>query len=145
MNQKQQIVELISSKPGISAPEVVKSVGCSVNYVYKTAKEFDLDLGSADGDESTAGVACPACGHAVSRVLDSRPTNHMNRTTTRRRRLCAECNERWTTFEVGEQVFEDLKGQIRNEVVRSILGHFKLSQNDLLDLMIDARDQERQS
>jgi hypothetical protein len=41
-------------------------------------------------------MPCPACGGA-SRVLDSRPTPDQGH---RRRRRCAKCGERFTTYEI---------------------------------------------
>ncbi|MGH3866295.1 MAG: transcriptional regulator NrdR [Pseudonocardiaceae bacterium] len=40
---------------------------------------------------------CPFCRHLDSRVIDSRSTE--DGTATRRRRLCPECNQRFTTVE----------------------------------------------
>jgi transcriptional repressor NrdR len=40
---------------------------------------------------------CPFCRHLDSRVIDSRSTE--DGTATRRRRLCPECNQRFTTIE----------------------------------------------
>ncbi|MBV9162905.1 MAG: transcriptional repressor NrdR [Pseudonocardiales bacterium] len=40
---------------------------------------------------------CPFCRHLDSRVIDSRSSE--DGTATRRRRLCPECNQRFTTIE----------------------------------------------
>ena len=45
-------------------------------------------------------MKCPNCGFSDSRVLDSRPTEEGN--SIRRRRECAECGKRFTTYEVIE-------------------------------------------
>ena len=45
-------------------------------------------------------MKCPNCGYPDSRVLDSRPTEEGN--SIRRRRECAECGKRFTTYEVIE-------------------------------------------
>jgi len=45
-------------------------------------------------------LKCPSCGFSDSRVLDSRPTEEGN--SIRRRRECAECGKRFTTYEVIE-------------------------------------------
>ncbi len=42
-------------------------------------------------------MRCPFCGHADTQVKDSRPTE--DNATIRRRRACAACGSRWTTFE----------------------------------------------
>src|SRR3977135_2364971 len=42
-------------------------------------------------------MRCPFCGHAESQVKDSRPSE--DGAAIRRRRLCPECNGRFTTFE----------------------------------------------
>ena len=44
---------------------------------------------------------CPACSAADSRVLDSRPAEN---NSIRRRRECAACGKRFTTYEVVETV-----------------------------------------
>ena len=46
-------------------------------------------------------MICPYCGHRELRVLDSRPAR--NGEAVRRRRQCAECNRRFTTFEEPEK------------------------------------------
>jgi len=42
-------------------------------------------------------MRCPFCGHAESQVKDSRPSE--DGAAIRRRRLCPECQGRFTTFE----------------------------------------------
>ena len=42
-------------------------------------------------------MRCPFCGHAASQVKDSRPSE--DGAAIRRRRLCPECDGRFTTFE----------------------------------------------
>ena len=45
-------------------------------------------------------LKCPSCGLSDSRVLDSRPAEEGN--SIRRRRECAGCGKRFTTYEVIE-------------------------------------------
>ena len=45
-------------------------------------------------------MKCPFCGHADSKVIDSRPTDEGER--IRRRRECLTCEKRFTTYEVVE-------------------------------------------
>ncbi|MDR1217475.1 MAG: transcriptional regulator NrdR [Oscillospiraceae bacterium] len=47
-------------------------------------------------------MKCPYCGVSDSRVIDSRPAEEGS--TIRRRRECASCQRRFTTFETVEQV-----------------------------------------
>ncbi len=42
-------------------------------------------------------MRCPFCGHDDTQVKDSRPTE--DNSTIRRRRMCADCSSRFTTFE----------------------------------------------
>lgn len=42
-------------------------------------------------------MRCPFCGHAETQVKDSRPTD--DNAAIRRRRFCASCGARFTTFE----------------------------------------------
>lgn len=46
-------------------------------------------------------MKCPVCGHSESRVVDSRPTDNES---IRRRRECASCKHRFTTYEVIDAV-----------------------------------------
>ncbi len=47
-------------------------------------------------------MRCPFCGFLESRVLDSRPAEDGN--AIRRRRECAECNRRFTTYEKVDEI-----------------------------------------
>ena len=45
---------------------------------------------------------CPFCGHPDSRVIDSRETE--SKEAIRRRRECAACGQRFTTYEKIEEI-----------------------------------------
>lgn len=47
-------------------------------------------------------MKCPFCGHDNTRVIDSRPADENN--SIRRRRVCDECNRRFTTYEKVETI-----------------------------------------
>jgi transcriptional repressor NrdR len=47
-------------------------------------------------------MRCPYCDHDGTRVLDSRPANEGK--SIRRRRECDDCNRRFTTFEMVEEI-----------------------------------------
>ena len=47
-------------------------------------------------------MKCPFCGHENTRVIDSRPADDNN--SIRRRRICDECNKRFTTYEKVETI-----------------------------------------
>ena len=47
-------------------------------------------------------MECPFCGHENTRVIDSRPAEENN--SIRRRRVCDECNKRFTTYEKIETI-----------------------------------------
>ena len=47
-------------------------------------------------------MKCPYCGKENTRVIDSRPTDENN--SIRRRRVCDECNKRFTTYEKIETI-----------------------------------------
>lgn len=46
-------------------------------------------------------MKCPYCGHENTRVIDSRPAEDNN--SIRRRRVCDECDKRFTTYEKVEE------------------------------------------
>lgn len=47
-------------------------------------------------------MKCPFCGHENTRVIDSRPADENN--SIRRRRVCDECEKRFTTYEKIETI-----------------------------------------
>lgn len=47
-------------------------------------------------------MKCPFCGHAESKVIDSRPADEG--TSIRRRRECLGCGKRFTTYETVERM-----------------------------------------
>ena len=47
-------------------------------------------------------MKCPFCGHENTRVIDSRPSDENN--SIRRRRVCDECQKRFTTYEKVETI-----------------------------------------
>ena len=47
-------------------------------------------------------LKCPFCGHENTRVIDSRPAEDNN--SIRRRRVCDECDKRFTTYEKVETI-----------------------------------------
>lgn len=47
-------------------------------------------------------MKCPYCGHADTKVIDSRPADDGD--TIRRRRSCDECGKRFTTYEKVETI-----------------------------------------
>ncbi|MCR5251381.1 MAG: transcriptional regulator NrdR [Lachnospiraceae bacterium] len=47
-------------------------------------------------------MKCPFCGHENTRVVDSRPAD--DNASIRRRRVCDECDKRFTTYEKVETI-----------------------------------------
>ena len=47
-------------------------------------------------------MKCPFCGHDNTRVIDSRPAEENN--SIRRRRMCDECDKRFTTYKKVETI-----------------------------------------
>ncbi len=47
-------------------------------------------------------MKCPFCGHDNTRVIDSRPAD--DNSSIRRRRICDECDKRFTTYEKVETI-----------------------------------------
>ena len=47
-------------------------------------------------------MKCPFCSHENTRVIDSRPAE--DNSSIRRRRVCDECNKRFTTYEKVEAI-----------------------------------------
>ncbi len=53
-------------------------------------------------NEGGSSMKCPFCGHENTRVIDSRPAEDNN--SIRRRRVCDECEKRFTTYEKIETI-----------------------------------------
>ena len=71
-------------------------------------------------------MKCPLCGHAESKVIDSRPA--ADGSSIRRRRECLECQKRFTTYENIETlplivIKKDLSRETfdRNKILNSII------------------------
>ncbi|MCI1268976.1 MAG: transcriptional regulator NrdR [Ruminococcus sp.] len=71
---------------------------------------------------------CPYCGHEESKVIDSRPSDEKKR----RRRECANCKKRFTTYEVVEiplLMVEKRDGTLepfdRNKLIKGIFSAIK--------------------
>jgi transcriptional repressor NrdR len=54
------------------------------------------------GIRRISGMKCPFCGHENTRVIDSRPAE--DNSSIRRRRVCDECDKRFTTYEKVETI-----------------------------------------
>lgn len=58
----------------------------------------------------SVGVACPNCGDTASAVTDCRPSIEIGGAATfRRRRICAGCKGRFTTYEVSQEVVDRIE------------------------------------
>ena len=64
---------------------------------------------------------CPFCGAVDTKVIDSRLVSEVNH--VRRRRQCAACSERWTTYESAELVMPRI---IKQDGVREPFNEDKL-------------------
>ena len=62
-------------------------------------------------------MKCPFCGHENTRVIDSRPAEENN--SIRRRRVCDECDKRFTTYEKVETLIIIKKDDNRETYDRS--------------------------
>ncbi|MEE8549090.1 MAG: transcriptional regulator NrdR [Alphaproteobacteria bacterium] len=69
-------------------------------------------------------MRCPFCGHADTHVKDSRPTE--DNATIRRRRACAACGSRWTTF---ERVFRRELTVLKKNGQRAVFDRDKLARS----------------
>jgi transcriptional repressor NrdR len=66
-------------------------------------------------------MRCPFCGADDSKVIDSRLSAEAD--SIRRRRLCTECNERFTTYETAELILPRL---IKRDESRALFDENKL-------------------
>jgi transcriptional repressor NrdR len=71
--------------------------------------------------EKAPTTECPNCGDNFSAVSDSRPGHIFDKVTVRRRRVCSNCDSRFTTYEVTESQVLALKETIRKEMVKKIM------------------------
>lgn len=49
---------------------------------------------------------CPNCNSSGTVVKDSRPSEYRNTIVIKRRRLCLECKNRYTTYELSEEIIK---------------------------------------
>jgi len=78
--------------------------------------------------QNPSATPCPACGANRNSVTDSRAS----RGTVRRRRYCDNCNHRWTTYEVSEEVIRSvLKVARTSREIREAAGRLSLLANEL--------------
>ena len=79
------------------------------------------------------GIKCPTCGHQTSMVKNLRPTDDF--TAIRRRRLCARCGERATTFERFESV-DDRNAVERGAAFQRALESCPATQRRLIETLV---------
>lgn len=92
-------------------------------------KPFDLSL----QDKAGQGTRCPHCGSGKNGVTDSRPAIlGGNIHTTRRRRKCDNCHNRFTTFEIPAEIIETLDALAndrripsRREIIRACIAQLE--------------------
>ena len=76
-----------------------------ISYVPYNEYKSDKDR-TQEKDRLRGGMGgnmkCPFCGHENTRVIDSRPAEDNN--SIRRRRVCDECDKRFTTYEKIETI-----------------------------------------
>ena len=94
-------------------------------------------------------MKCPFCGYENTRVIDSRPAENDN--SIRRRRVCDECDKRFTTYEKIETIplivikkdnnreaFD--RNKIRSGVLRAC--HKRPVSADQIDMLVDEVENE---
>lgn len=62
-------------------------------------------------------MKCPHCGSMQTRVLDSRFSTSTN--AIRRRRICTECEKRFTSYEVSN--LDSFKESLRQEIIGKVM------------------------
>ena len=60
-------------------------------------------IAEIESRKTASKIPCPACGGPRLGVTDSRVSSKFDKPTLRRRRLCVDCDHRWTTYEVTEE------------------------------------------
>ena len=66
------------------------------------------------------GPDCPECGSIRSSLVTSSATSFHDMNTRKRRRECAECGHRYTTYELGEDAVLELRQRLAAEFVAQI-------------------------
>ena len=57
---------------------------------------------------------CPECNSSETVVKDSRPAIRIGTIVTRRRRVCLQCTNRFTTYEVSDKVLKKVNIDVDN-------------------------------
>lgn len=57
-------------------------------------------------------ISCLECGGLVTQVTDSRPSD--DNTVVRRRRKCAACGARFSTYEISAAIFREMVEQTKD-------------------------------
>lgn len=71
---------------------------------------------------SDVGVECPACKSRRNRVSDSRPTETTDfGASIRRRRICHDCHQRFTTYELPAKQVEEGRSVVAKSLIRDLL------------------------
>ncbi len=90
--------------------------------------------------------SCRACGSRNTSCLDSRPVAWLVGQTTRRRYGCADCNARWTTYEVRDSELEALQQQANASdkaasirTLAALIVGLGLNPEDIVSAMVEAR------
>ena len=83
-------------------------------------------------------MRCPFCGHNDSQVKDSRPSE--DNAAIRRRRSCAACGARWTTF---ERVQLRELGILKKNGKKELFDHDKLARSLKIALRKRPVDEEQ--
>lgn len=79
---------------------------------------------------------CPNCG-GMTKVLDSRP----NEDSTKRRRECLDCKQRFSTVEIDADYYETLKPIDKKTLQKALLdGYTKVTEKVYSALNIKERD-----
>ena len=80
------------------------------------------------------GIKCPTCGHQTSMVKDSRPTDDFR--AIRRRRMCARCGTRATTFEQFAPTIEVREAAERGAKLQLALEACPVHQRRLIETLV---------
>ena len=85
-------------------------------------------------------MKCPYCGSTNTRVIDSRPVDENS--SIRRRRLCDQCEKRFTTYEITElidAVETEIFNREEKEIPSSVIGELLIERLRELDAVAYVR------